>query len=625
MNWGKLFGLRCLFRSSLWNAQLLLQQQIKAGTPTCYYVVIYRWFRQLRCRDVDCFEPSKGVMNSEPEEIELKLRVAPEDIVVLRKHPRFASALHDSTRETLKSVYFDSDNWFLYNHGLTLRVRHIGDKHIQTIKTRNQSSGLHERSEWEQVIESDQPDLTFVKDNVLVPLLTDDVRKALQPIFETHIERTFYHLNEHGTDIIMLVDEGQIIAADISCPISEIKLELKRGNREVLFKIAREIVNIVSAQLDVKSKFERGYELATKTPVAAEMASNPNLKVGMSTGRTFTLIGRACLRQLIANIPATISRDAEALHQLRVALRRLRAAISLFADVVTDDRVNTIKSELRWLARECGPARELDTLILEVLNPLRKQHRNEPGLVSISKMFARKRIKSYRQALTAVQSARFRALLVDTAEWIEMGPWNTSEGTLMRARREVPIEIYAAAQLSLRRKKIRRRGAKISNLPPDLLHRLRIQVKKARYAIEFFSGVYEGKKPAKRRKAIRSSLMELQDCLGGIHDITTRKALFANIVSSPTRGLTAEQNRHRAFAAGLIMGNQQAQIPRLLDRARKAYSRFDGANPFWKLQRRQTIALPQMPALGEPPVSDSPTIAIEELSHTSNVVPLIKK
>ena len=332
---------------------------------------------------------------------------------------------------------------------------------------------------------------------------------------------------------------------------------------EELFKIAREIIEIVPAQLDVKSKPERGYELIANAPVAAEMASDPNLKAGMSTGRAFTLIGRACLRHMVANVPATISRDAEALHQMRVALRRLRAAISLFSAVVSDDRINTIKSELRWLARECGPARDLDTLIIEVLKPLRKQNPNEPGLVSISKMFDRKRLKSYQQASEAVQSARFRALVLDAAEWIEAGPWSTSEDALMRARREIPIEIYAAEQLSQRRKRIRRRGAKISDLTPEQLHRLRIQVKKARYAAEFFSGVYQGKNRRSGYKKIRSSLTQLQNCLGGINDIVTRKALFADIIATPARGLTAEQNRHRAFAAGLIIGDQQAQVQEL--------------------------------------------------------------
>ena len=537
-------------------------------------------------------------MDSEPKKIELKFRVTPEDIAVLRNHPHFAAALHDPTHETLDSVYFDSDNRFLRDHGLTLRVRHIGDKSVQTIKTANIGSNCFERSQWEQAIEGDQPDLTRVTDTALGPILTDDVRNTLKPVFETRIERTAYHLNGNDTAIAMAIDEGQIVAPDASCPVSEIELELKHGNLTELFKIARAISDIVPAQLDVKSKSERGYELVEKTPVTAEKACDPELSAGMSAGRAFTLIGRACLRHLVANEPATKIRDAEGLHQMRVALRRLRAAISLFSNIVSDNRIDAIKNELRWLAREFGPARDLDTLYIEVLKPLRKEHANEPGFVSISKMFARKRLKSHRQAQEAVQSDRFRTLVLDTAEWVEAGPWSKSEDPVMRARREMSIEIYAAEQLSQRRKKIRRRGAKIGNLSPEQLHRLRIQGKKTRYAVEFFSSLYQGKKSAKRFKIIKSSLMQLQNCLGGINDVTTRKALCTDIIARPGRGLTTEQNRHRAFAAGLIIGDQQAQIQQLLDRARKAYSRFDNAKIFWKLSRQPSTAVPPLPPSG---------------------------
>ena len=251
--------------------------------------------------------------------------------------------------------------------------------------------------------------------------------------------------------------------------------------------------------------------------------------------------------------------------------------------------------ELRWLGQEFGPARDLDTLLIEVLKPLRKQHANEPGLVSISKMFARKRLKGYRRAQEAIQSAQFRTLILDTAEWVEAGPWSMSEDPLMRARREMPIEIRAAEQLSQRRKKIRRRGAKIGDLSPEQLHRLRIQVKKARYLVEFFSSVYLGKKSKKRSKKVLSSLKQMQNSLGGINDIMTRKALFADIIANPRRGLTGEQNHRRVFAAGLIIGDQQAQIQQLLDRARKAYSRFDSAKVFWKLPRRRSGVSPPQP------------------------------
>ena len=189
--------------------------------------------------------------------------------------------------------------------------------------------------------------------------------------------------------------------------------------------------------------------------------------------------------------------------------------------------------------------------------------------------------------------AGISTLLLDTAEWVEAGHWSTSEDALMRARREMPIDIYAAGQLSRRYKRIRRRGARIHDLDPLQLHRLRIQVKKARYATEFFSGVYHGKKSAKQCKKIKASLIQLQNCLGRINDIVTHRALFADIISSHARGLTEEQGRHRAFAAGLIMADQQAQMQKLLDRARKAHARLERAKAFWKLPSRNSAAPPE--------------------------------
>ncbi|MEA3026942.1 MAG: triphosphatase [Alphaproteobacteria bacterium] len=521
-------------------------------------------------------------MNNGRKEIELKLRVKPEDIAVIRSHPNFSGVLRDPTSETQVSVYFDSDKLLLRDHGLTLRVRHIGDKRIQTIKSVSRGSGIFERSEWEQPIEGDQPNLAGVADTALGPILTDDIRGALKPVFETRIERTAYHLNGNDTDIAIAFDNGRIVATDSSCPVSEIELELKHGNPAELFKLARAIGELVPAQLDVKSKSERGYDLIEKASGAAEAAHEAELSAGTSAGRAFTLIGRACLRQLLANEPATIKRDAEGLHQMRIALRRLRAAISLFFDVVSDSRTEAVKAELRWLGREFAPARDLDSLLIEVLRPLRKQQANEPGFASISRMFARERLKSYRRAQEAVQSPRFRKLVLDTAEWIEAGPWCTSDDPLLSTRRAIPIETLAAEQLSRRRKKIRRRGAEIGELSPEQLHQLRIQIKKTRYATEFFAGVYQGKKAGKRCEKFRTTLKQLQNCLGGFNDIMTRKALCTDIIAQPGRSLTAEQNRHRAFAAGLIMGDQQAQIAQLLDRARKAHARFDDAKPFWK-------------------------------------------
>src|SRR3974377_1888269 len=118
-------------------------------------------------------------MGAERKEIELRFRVIPEDIAVIRHHPHFAGAFQNSAQEKLNSVYFDSDDRFLHNHGLALGVRHIEDKRRQTIKTTNQGSDWIERSEWEQPIAGDQPDLTRV------------AHVALRRLFSAHIRGEF--------------------------------------------------------------------------------------------------------------------------------------------------------------------------------------------------------------------------------------------------------------------------------------------------------------------------------------------------------------------------------------------------------------------------------------------------
>src|SRR5262249_36058972 len=151
--------------------------------------------------------------------------------------------------------------------------------------------------------------------------------------------------------------------------------------------------SLIPTQLEMKSKSERGYELATQATVASESANGAQLEAGMSAKNAFRLICRDCLRQLAAKGTMVRPRDPVPLHEMRVALRKLRTAISLFSDLVSDNRIHFIKSELKWLSQELGPARDLDTLRDEVLRPLQKQQAGDPGLAGVGKIFARERLK----------------------------------------------------------------------------------------------------------------------------------------------------------------------------------------------------------------------------------------
>src|SRR5262249_12789078 len=147
-----------------------------------------------------------------------------------------------------------------------------------------------------------------------------------------------------------------------------------------------------------------------------------------------------------------------------------------------------------------------------VIVPIKQRHgRFGNGVSSFCKDVARKRRAASARARDAVACARFRALLFEVAVWLESGPWMNPADDLVRSRGEVRIEVFAAEQLRRRLRKVRKRGKQLAQLDANKRHKLRIQVKKLRYASEFFSGLFQGKKAMRRQKKFMPALKQLQD------------------------------------------------------------------------------------------------------------------
>jgi inorganic triphosphatase YgiF len=169
------------------------------------------------------------------------------------------------------------------------------------------------------------------------------------------------------------LDEGQLRAGRLSASISELELELKRGKTGDVFKLARELAKLVPVTLELKSKAERGYDLIEHKPTQAVRAEKIKLRRGTSTADAFRIIARSTLRHITANETAVQRSDSEGVHQMRVGLRRLRAAISLFSKLFGDKQTERIKSELNWLRRrELSSARDLDVYERGTVERLRR-------------------------------------------------------------------------------------------------------------------------------------------------------------------------------------------------------------------------------------------------------------
>jgi CHAD domain len=166
-------------------------------------------------------------------------------------------------------------------------------------------------------------------------------------------------------------------------------------------------------------------------------------------------------------LPAAYS---EALHQIRIGLRRLRAAISFFSDIVAGLQTEFIKAELKWVTQALSPGRDLDVYISEVLTPFREQRKDNADFRSLYRDFERRRAEAFGRAVDAVGSDRYRDLLIELAAWIEAGAWSHANGQDARASHERPIEIHATEQLARRRKKtVKKARLSIGSMPPSAI------------------------------------------------------------------------------------------------------------------------------------------------------------
>ena len=518
------------------------------------------------------------------QEIEIKFATPPELLPRLQ-HQFSAKAIRTAKPKSLVSVYFDTDKLKLHKHALTLRVRRDGKQRLQTVKVEN-GHALTARGEWERVVQSDQPDFKAVQGTPAERVLRKKkIRSTIKPIFETRVTRTTCPVKFGRSLIEVAFDLGEIDTWHASAPLSEVELELKRGEPADLFQFAKTIAEKAPLELALVSKAERGYRLVAGEESTPNKAAAVALTPDMSSAEAFQAIARACLRQLTDNVPVLRRGDPEGLHQARVAVRRLRAAISLFVELLRDDGTQAIKNELKWIMGEFGPAREMDVLTKSLATASDVQFRSPDSspkeLEALGNELEGKRHRASQRAQAAVTATRFRMLLIDLVAWIDAGDWLTTDAPMARVERARPIIEFAAEQLERRWKKILKRGRKLRELDPQRRHKLRIQVKKTRYAAEFFAGAFSSRKGRRRGKTFLRTIEPLQDCLGDLNDIVVDRQLSAKLAARHKRKQRGEQIARRAFAAGELAGQEEARIDAVLTAAEKSYADLARAKPFW--------------------------------------------
>lgn len=523
---------------------------------------------------------------SNTRELELKFEVAPDKAESLKTRG-LRRLGGEGIRERLSSVYFDTRKHALNKKGLTLRIRAAGEHRVQTIKGRDGSgAGLFDRSEWESQIAGDVPDLLAAAKTPLADVMAGKRGDDLLPIFATEVDRTVWTVSTGQSEIEVALDEGRIETSHAARPIAELELELKRGSPADLFALARSIDSGGWLRVGVLSKSERGYRLASQDAASSYKAEPLALRRQTASADAVAAIMRACLRHFRLNEPLVVeTRSAEALHQARVALRRLRSALSLFKPILSDSEYEGIRRRLKSVSGLLGDARNIDVFLERSSGAAGQQgaaasSAGEAEADTTHRLQA-ERERAYDRVIATLEGRRFRRLMLDLLAWIENGSWRLASDKKARSRLEEPVELMAARLLTKRRRRMKKDGRDLASLTPDARHEVRIEAKKLRYASEFFGGLVETRKERRRHKEFVDALQGLQGCLGDLNDLYTARSLAASLAlgSEAVQPDSVDAGHSSEGAGPATDGDAEAE---LVECAVEAHRALCKAKPFWR-------------------------------------------
>ncbi len=462
------------------------------------------------------------------DEYELKLSVPKKYLSALEHHV----LIHAATREKKKhsrlvTTYFDTPESALRKRGMALRVRRSGRRRVQTLKAAADDTGsAHHHREYESEIKGDRPDISLIHPPRIRRFLNrNKLDRSLTPVFTTDIERDCIPLQFADSNIELALDVGRISTGDDEQEICEAELELTSGRRAGIIELALALCDEVPFRLESRTKAARGYVMSKREVPQPVRAAPVALKAKMSVGDAFEAVIRSTVEQLRANEAAFVeTAHPEAVHQMRVAVRRLRATLGMFGRALDDEARTYLAGELKWLQQALGPARDWDVFITETLDPAASKLDVGDEVAAMRKAAHSLRNDAYRRVRRTLGVRRYTRALLCIELWMTDHTW--LKPGMRRNRRGVgKIKPYAKRLLNRWDTKIRTRMARHQELTPAELHAVRIRAKKLRYAAEFVEGVF----PKTNVRDCIANLKSLQDVLGIANDLVIAERLLGQL------------------------------------------------------------------------------------------------
>lgn len=473
---------------------------------------------------------------------------------------------------TIRSRYWDSADRRLARAGVSLRVRRSGDRWEQTVKGAGASpvERLEETvprpGDWGEDGPPAEP--WYHAGNKAGALLDRALSRrggrvpALEPVFTSVVERRAMHVVMPGADVEVAFDRGAVHAGDRSLPVCEVELELKHGDVGALIELGRGSVEAHGMWLSTIAKSARGERLAGGSAASqATKAKPPRLGDATSGAAIFRAVVRSCVDQVLANASVIAAGDVDddAVHQLRIGLRRLRTAwreLGAWRGSLGPEWEVSAAEVFRGL----GAYRDRQTVAASMQHRLAAAGSPEPALRLV--------VAHAIDPVALVRAKAFQHALLDLLAYL-LEPLPGTRGSDARGggdgADDKPPEEVIGRNLARLHARLKHDAKRFESLGELDRHRVRKRLKRLRYLSELVGSLYKSGKVERFLHALEPA----QDELGRYMDLVVATRLAKE-------GVDAGDAR-----AWFNVGWLQAQLPRAVERCGKALGRVSAAEPFW--------------------------------------------
>ncbi len=460
--------------------------------------------------------------------------------------------------------YLDTDDWRMARAGFVVRTSRRGRADEITLKATRTAPGgdPSQQLRISETLPEGGVDALGTAGPVGRRVRAVTGRRALRPVLQARTRRRSFSLCVGAVEAAEIaLDETLLVVGNGQRPMQlrRVEVALRPEWAAALRPIVGQFQAACGLQAATLSPFEAGLlALGVVIPGPTDLG-NTDIGPDSSTGDLAYAVVRRQLAVLRATEPGTrLGEDAEELHDMRVATRRLRAALDLFVEVLPV-RARAFRAELGWLAGVLGVVRDLDVQ-LQTQTAMTEPGQPDPW-ADLTALLLEEREAARSEMLAALDSVRFERLMNGMTAMVQQGPLRRPAAIRLPAQISVPDLIDARHGAAVRAARRARRSGDAADF-----HRLRIRCKRLRYSLEFSAELYGG-----RTNRFTRQLTALQDQLGLLQDAEVAAARLADLAAA-----NVDLPPSTVFMMGGVAEQHRREMTRLLRQLPKEVSRVDG-------------------------------------------------